>query len=113
MIALPSDFGEHLNVQHFKTYPHDPYFSGGLTVYGNYQKVELVENFEAQKELMEDLENMEQVNMQNSVKQMEVLGATMMVDSMGSYDAIAELNKAIDKSMGGYREMADPAGALV
>ena len=59
-----------------------------------------------------ELERLNSLNEENAASKMMLMGNEMFTHSLGSYDAIAELNVKIDQGFGGYREIADATSSI-
>jgi len=86
-----------------------------LQIYDNYDKNfgETARNNEKAEELQQELDNMSKQNEMNSPSMIEIMGTGYFGFSMGSYDAISELDKKIEQTFGGWKEMSDPHSKLV
>ena len=60
----------------------------------------------------EDLKELERLNRENAAKTLDVLGNSQFSHTMGSFDAIGELNMKMDKSIGPATTAIDMANEL-
>ena len=85
-----------------------------FNIYRNYDQNfgEMADLEESIKNQEEELARLQELNEENATNKFLILGDNIYSHSMGSYDAIAELNIKIEKSIGGYYSDADPVSRI-
>jgi len=84
----------------------------GMKIYKNVAQNEAQDDKSEAEKLEDELEQMKKENEDAAASKLEILGQEYFTFSMGSFDAIAELDKKILLSMGEVEAMTDPTSKI-